>query len=190
MLASVLLAFGLITPAAAAEAPSVMPFKSASLAGLVDARGQPVRDADFAAKHRIVLFGFASCADVCPLTLLAIRDAMTQLGSAAERVVPVFVSVDPERDRGEAMEKYVRAFDARIRAMTGTEAALRKVAAGYGVFFEKRWVDVSSNSYVYDHTASALIVGPDGRLVASVSTTGPPAAVASRIVAALPADHD
>lgn len=182
---SVLLATGFFTPARGAAPPSAAPFKSASLEGLVDARGTAVHEADFAGKRRIVLFGFSSCADVCPLTLLAIREAMTQLGAAAKDVVPVFISVDPGRDRGDVLGKYVHAFDPRIRAMTGSVAVLHKVASGYGVFFEKRWIDVSNNSYVYDHTASALIVGADGKLAASVSTTGSPAEVAKRIAAAL-----
>ncbi|MGC4029150.1 MAG: SCO family protein [Steroidobacteraceae bacterium] len=180
---SVLLGLFIGTATVATSAPGS--FTSASLAGLVDASGRVVHEGDFSGKYRIVLFGFSSCADVCPLTLLAIKEAMFQLGPRAAQVVPVFISVDPERDRGAALEKYVRAFDPRIRGLTGTAPMLQKVAAGYGVFFEKRWVDVSNNAYVYDHTASVLVVDPDGKLLASVSTTGSPPEVARRIVAAL-----
>ncbi len=101
-------------------------------------------------------------------------------------VVPIFISVDPERDQGERLAKYVRAFDPRIQGLTGPTATLEKVAAGHGVFFEKRWVNVSSNVYVFDHTASVMLIGPDGRLVASISSVGTPAEVAQRIAAAFP----
>lgn len=161
-------------------------FSSASLAGLRDTAGRQMGDNPFPGKYRLILFGFTSCADVCPLTLLALKEAMQQLGPDAARVVPIFISVDTERDQGETLAKYVRAFDARIQGLTGPQPALRKVAAGHGVFFEKRWVDVSGNVYVFDHTASVLLVSPEGRLVASISSVGPPDEVAKRIVAAFP----
>lgn len=183
---SVLLGLAIGTPVMAASTAQGRSFSTASLTGLVDAGGRVVREDEFAGKYRIVLFGFSSCADVCPLTLLSIKEAMTQLGPRAERVVPIFISVDPDRDKGGVLAKYARAFDPRIRALTGAEPVLQKVAAGHGVFFEKRWTDVSNNAYVYDHTASVLVIGPDGKLIASVSTTGQPREVARRIVAALP----
>lgn len=161
-------------------------FSSASLAGLVDAQGHAVGADPYKGKYRLILFGFTSCADVCPLTLLALRESMRLLGDDAERVVPIFISVDPDRDGGETLAKYVRAFDARIQGLTGPQAVLEKVAAGHGVFFEKRWVNVSNNVYVFDHTASVLLIAPDGKLINTVSSAGAPAEVAQRIVAAFP----
>jgi protein SCO1/2 len=172
-------------PAARAAAPAPA-FTSASLAGLVDGQGRTLPANPWPGRYQLVLFGFASCADVCPLTLLALRESLKLLGQDAARVVPVFISVDPERDRGEALARYVRAFDARIQGLTGPQAVVQRVAGAHGVFFEKRWVDVSNNAYVFDHTASVLVIGPDGKLVATVSSAGPPAEVAKRVVAAIP----
>lgn len=170
---------GLVAPLAGAAAPPN--FTNASLAGLVDTSGRTLPADPYPGRYRLVLFGFASCADVCPLTLLALRESMKKLGGDARRVVPIFISVDPERDRAEDLRKYVRAFDERIQGLTGTPEVLRRVAAAHGVFFEKRWVDVSANAYVFDHTASVLLIGPDGRLLATVSSAGPPADVATRV---------
>lgn len=167
--------------AAMAAAPS---FSSSSLAGLTDTQGRKLPADPYPGKYRIVLFGFTSCADVCPLTLLALKEAMEQLGGNAAQVVPVFISVDPERDQSENLARYVRAFDSRIQGLTGPRPVLEKVAAAHGIFFEKRWVDVSNNVYVFDHTASVLLIGPDGRLIATVSSAGPTTDVASRITAA------
>jgi len=184
LLPSLLLALGIgWHPESHGAAPS---FTSASLAGLVDTTGRTLEADPYKGKYHLILFGFTSCADVCPLTLLALKESMNLLGSNAARVVPIFISVDPDRDKGERLAKYTRAFDTRIQGLTGPPAALEKVAAGHGVFFEKRWVNVSNNVYVYDHTASVLLVSPDGTLIASVSSVGTPAEVAQRIVSAFP----
>jgi protein SCO1/2 len=184
LLPSLLLALGIGWHlSCSGAAPS---FTSASLAGLVDTTGRTLEADPYKGKYRLVLFGFTSCADVCPLTLLALRESLRLLGNDAAQVVPIFISVDPERDHGEPLAKYVRAFDARIQGLTGPPATLARVAAGHGIFFEKRWVNVSNNVYVYDHTASVLLIGPDGKLVATVSSVGTPAEVAQRIAAAFP----
>lgn len=166
-----------------AAAPA--PFSSASLAGLVDAQGRTLPANPWPGRYQLVLFGFASCADVCPLTLLALRESMRLLGPDAARAVPVFISVDPERDRGDALARYVRAFDERIQGLTGPQPVLQRIAMDHGVFYEKRWVDVSNNAYVFDHTASVLVISPEGKLVATVSSALPPAEVAKRVVAAI-----
>lgn len=156
------------------------------MAGLVDTEGRAVVDSNFRGRYRLVLFGFTSCADICPLTLLAVKQSLALMGKSAAQVVPLFISVDPDRDRGDNLARYLHAFDDRILGLTGPQAALNKVAAGHGIFFEKRWVDVSNNVYVFDHTASILLISPEGKLLASISTVGTPDDVARRIVAALP----
>lgn len=181
ILSVLLLCIAVWTPVSRSATPE---FFSASLAGLVDTSGRPLGKEPYKGKYRLVLFGFTSCADVCPLTLLAMRQAMQLLGDDAAQVVPIFISVDPERDQGEKLAKYVRAFDSRIQGLTGPLPALEKVAAGHGVFFEKRWVNVSNNVYVYDHTASILLIDPSGNLLSTVSSAGPTDDVAHRILSA------
>lgn len=183
MLSSVLLLCSAAL-ATAADA-TVTKFTSASLAGLVGVDGKTFDEHTLQGKSRLVLFGFTSCADVCPLTLLAMRESLRALGADADGIAPLFISVDPDRDRGPVLQKYVSAFDARIIALTGPALALQKVASGHGIFFEKRWTDVSRNAYVYDHTASILLIGPDGNLRSMISSAGPPDEVVRRIVAAV-----
>lgn len=170
-------------PAFSGGAPQA--FTSASLAGMVDSKGRVLDANPYPGKYRLVLFGFTSCADVCPLTLLALKESVRRLGNDASQVVPIFISVDPERDQGQRLAKYVQAFDERIQGLTGPQPVLDRVAAGHGVFFEKRWVDVSNNVYVFDHTASVLLISPSGTLLATISSVGTPTDVAQRIVSAV-----
>ena len=94
-------------PGTSAEAS----FRDASLQALVDTQGKVLGVDPYPGKYHLVLFGFTSCADVCPLTLIAMKEAMRLLGDNAVRVVPIFISVDPERDQGENLARYVAAFE-------------------------------------------------------------------------------
>ena len=84
----------------------------ASFAGLRDTRGAALDEHALATRYRLVTFGFTTCPNVCPLTLMGIHQALDELGPDAARILPVFVSVDPQRDTPRALSVYVEAFDA------------------------------------------------------------------------------
>ncbi len=130
-------------------------------------------------------FGFTACPNVCPLTLMGVHQALEQLGPDAARIVPVFVSVDPERDTPGALSAYVNAFDARIVALTGTPHAVERVAQQYRIFFDKRTFDAKSRSYVVEHSAFVLLVDPQQRIRVAIPSTAPPAEIAARVVRAV-----
>src|SRR3954469_14579255 len=120
----------------------------------------------------VVTFGFASCPDVCPLTLSRMRAVYRLLGAEGERVVMAFVTVDPERDRPESLERYVTAFDARIQPVHLEHRALADVLTAYGVTAVKRMPDASryrnlpgaGTSYSIDHTAGLFVTDKRGQL--------------------------
>jgi cytochrome oxidase Cu insertion factor (SCO1/SenC/PrrC family) len=157
----------------------------ASFAGLRDTRGASVDERALATRYRLVTFGFTACPNVCPLTLMGVHQALEQLGPDAARIVPVFVSVDPERDTPQALLAYVNAFDARIVALTGSPQAVERVAQQYRIFFDKRTLDAKSRSYVVEHTAFVLLVDPQQRIRLAIPSTDPPAEIAARIVRAI-----
>ena len=65
---------------------------------LTDQTGKTVTDKDFRGRYMLVFFGFTHCPDVCPAELQVMADALGQLGPKASEIVPVFISLDPERD--------------------------------------------------------------------------------------------
>src|SRR5271157_184254 len=84
----------------AREAGVVLP-AGLSLGGpfqLTDQTGKRVSDADFRGRWMLLYFGYTTCPDVCPTELQTMTGALDTLGAKAERVVPVFVTVDPDRD--------------------------------------------------------------------------------------------
>ena len=107
---------------------------------LMDQDGATRTDADFRGAYMLMYFGFTYCPDTCPTALMKITHTLEELAalapSKAERVVPVFISVDPERDTPEALRSYAENFHPRLVALTGLEGArdlldrLRLVAGG------------------------------------------------------------
>jgi protein SCO1/2 len=157
----------------------------ASFAGLRDTSGAVVDERALTTRYRLVTFGFTACPNVCPLTLMGVHQALEQLGPDAARILPVFVSVDPERDTPRALLAYVNAFDARIVALTGSPQAVERVAQQYRIFFDKRTLDAKSRAYLVEHSAFVLLVDPQQRIRVAIPSTDPPAEIAARIVRAI-----
>lgn len=157
----------------------------ASFAGLRDTSGAVIDERALTTRYRLVTFGFTACPNVCPLTLMGVHQALEQLGPDAARILPVFVSVDPERDTPRALLAYVNAFDTRIVALTGSPQAVERVAQQYRIFFDKRTLDARSRAYLVEHSAFVLLVDPQQRIRVAIPSTDPPAQIAARIVRAI-----
>lgn len=129
---------------------------------LRDHNGQARSIADFAGKVVVIFFGYTNCPDVCPTSLMMLKEALGSLGPDASRVQVLFVSVDPARDTPQQLATYMKAFDPTFLALTGSEAEIAAVAKAFKVFYEKKG-DIAGGKYTIDHTAGCYIFGPDGR---------------------------
>ncbi|WP_293548992.1 SCO family protein [Parvibaculum sp.] len=152
---------------------------------LTDQSGKTVTDADFKGKYMLVYFGFTFCPDVCPTELQVMAGAMEKLGDKAEKVQPVFVTVDPERDTPEALAKYVKQFDPRLIGLTGTPAQIAQVAKEYRVFYEKVKDDDGSGDYTMDHSSVVYLMGPDGGFLSFFPPATSPDQMAEKIASFL-----
>ncbi len=128
---------------------------------LLDHEGGTVRDRDFHGRFRLMAFGYTSCPDICPTTLSDLAEIMDDLGHLARYVVPLFVTIDPQRDTQAVLADYVAHFDPRIVAITGAEAQLESVRQAYGVVTVPGPVS-EDGSYFIAHSASRYLVGPGG----------------------------
>jgi protein SCO1/2 len=135
---------------------------------LVDGNGKTVTDRDFRGKYMLVYFGYTFCPDVCPTTLNAVADAMDKLGPKADRVQPVFITVDPKRDTPEVVKQYAAAFGPRIRGLTGTPEQIERVAKEYRVYYREHRTGDGPNDYTMDHSSILYLMGPDGGFIAPV----------------------
>ena len=140
---------------------------------LTDQHGERRTEKDFEGQFKLIYFGFTHCPDVCPTELQAMTAALESLGSAAERVTPIFITIDPERDTVEQMRAYAAHFHPRLVALTGTEAEIAAVAKAYRIYYA-RVEDESASDYMMDHSSIIYLMGPDGRFLTHFGGGTPP----------------
>lgn len=130
------------------------------------AAGEALTPQDLTGRWSLLFFGFTNCPDICPDTLAVLDAAIEDLDTmgANNRPQVVFVSVDPQRDDAEALAEYVRWFDEDFVGATGDEAALKSLTEQLGIYFSLDDPDPQTGFYTVDHSASILIVDPQGRL--------------------------
>lgn len=149
---------------------------------LVDHNGKTVKAADFKGRYKLMFFGYTFCPDVCPTALQTVSEALDILEKDAERVVPIFISVDPERDTVEVLKDYVSNFHPKIIGLTGTPEQIASVSKRYKVMFSKVTDEKSDpESYLMNHTAAIFLMGPDGAFLTLFGHQNSPADIAKII---------
>lgn len=151
---------------------------------LTDPDGKPVRDSDFAGKYRIVYFGYTWCPDICPNDMLKIGQAMKTLDkqapAKARAIVPIFITVDPERDTPKVVGAFVRNFDDRIIGLTGSPAAIAAVEKQYAVYAKKEPAG-PNGAYLVGHSQIAYLMDKDGKPITSLPIEKDAAAVVAQL---------
>ena len=135
---------------------------------LQDGNGKPVTDRDFRGKYMLVYFGYTFCPDVCPTTLSAMADAMDKLGTAANRVQPLFITVDPKRDTPSVVKQYAAAFGPRVQGLTGSAEEIARVTKEYRVYYAEHRTGPGPNDYSMDHSSVLYLMSPNGAFLAPV----------------------
>ena len=108
-----------------------------------------------------MVFGFTHCPDVCPTALSYVANTLQALGSQADAVRPVFLTVDPERDTTAVMAEYTDLFDPRILGVTGAPDDVAAALKSLRVYSRK--VPQDDGNYTMDHTATMLLLDAQGR---------------------------
>ncbi len=145
----------------------VPPTKISGAFNMVDKNGKRVTPDDFPGQHLLVYFGYSYCPDVCPTDLAILGQAMDLLEetdtSAAKKVQPIFITVDPERDTPDTVGVFAETFHPRMVGLTGSGDDLANAARAYRVYYDRR--DMEDGDYLMDHSAFTYLVGPEGYVV-------------------------
>ncbi len=140
------------------------PYPSASPIQLTQSDGKDFHLADQKGKIVLLFFGYTACPDVCPTTMAELKLVTDDLGSAADSVKVVFITVDPERDTPEKVQAYVNHFNSNFIGLSGSIDNLEKVWSDYGVFRQIVPAANSESSYSVDHTVRITLIDIDGNL--------------------------
>lgn len=119
---------------------------------LIDQFGNEFRLSDYRDKIVLVFFGFTHCPDICPTALGDLKRVMEKLGNDATKVQVVLVSVDPERDTPDLMQRYLAGFNPTFLGLNGDRTVLEQVYKNYGVTVIKRELPNSGLGYTIDHS--------------------------------------
>lgn len=138
---------------------------------LTSHKGERIDNARLAGRPYLVFFGFTNCPDVCPTTLYELTDLMTELGPAADRFAPLFITVDPERDTQAILAQYMTGFDRRIIALRGKSEETAAAVKAFRAYYKK--VPGENGAYSMDHTASVLLIDKNGRFSGTLDMDEP-----------------
>lgn len=135
------------------------------LKGFRDHQGSPRTLADFRGKAVVLFFGYTSCPDACPTTLVRLAEAMAKLGDAAGRVQVLMLTVDPQRDTPERLAAYMTGFNPSFVGLYGDLAATEAAVKEFKAFFS-RGKDVHNHgkSDTIDHSVGAYVLDPAGKI--------------------------
>ncbi|KAL6758086.1 thioredoxin-like protein [Haematococcus lacustris] len=132
---------------------------------LLDYDGKPFTDKDLRGEFALLYFGFTHCPDICPDELEKIAEALDMVeGQVGVKVVPVFISVDPERDTPARIKAYVKEFHPRMLGLTGDLEAVKRTSKAYRVYYSKTG-EAGAKDYLVDHSIIHYLIDPHGEFV-------------------------
>lgn len=166
------------------QAPTQPALKDAPLAGasiggpftLTDQDGKKRSDNEFKGKFRIVYFGYTMCPDICTPDMQQLMAGLTQFEKAhphlADKVQPIFITVDPVRDTPAVLKQFVSAFHPRLIGLTGSEAEIAAAAKAFAVYYQKT-EGSAPDLYLMSHSQTPYLMDPDGKPLAILPADTP-----------------
>lgn len=147
---------------------------------LTDHTGASVTEQVLAGKYVLMYFGFTFCPAICPTELQKMNRAMEDAGPLADKIQPVFITIDPTRDTQSVMAAYVPQFHPRLLGLTGTQDQIDAVLKSYRVYARKV-EDPGMTEYTMDHSSYIYLIGPDGALLGAYGISTPPSHITADI---------
>jgi protein SCO1/2 len=148
---------------------------------LVDQNGVEVNEENFKDIYTLVFFGFTNCPDVCPTGLSQINLALKALGEHEEEILPVFITVDPERDTPQVLKTYLQNFGDDFVGLTGSKEQTKAVQDEYKVYSQKMEMKDAPDGYLMDHSAYIYFMGKKGEYIMHFTNKDTPENIAKKM---------
>ncbi|KAL5703958.1 hypothetical protein ACHQM5_022446 [Ranunculus cassubicifolius] len=131
---------------------------------LFDTEQRRVTERDLMGNWVLLYFGYTSSPDVGPEEVQKMAKVLKILDSKENvRIVPLFVTLDPQRDSPAQLRAYLKEFDPRIVGLTGPGNSVRQMAQEYRVFFKK--IEEDGNDYLIDSSHRMYLLEPNHEIV-------------------------
>ncbi len=145
---------------------------------LIDQNGARRNDEEFRGRYMLVFFGFTYCPDICPTTLAILSAALDDIGPLADDIVPILITVDPERDTPEILKPYLSVFGDEFVGLTGTKEEIDNAVAAYRAFYQIVEGE-GENDYLVDHSTIIYLMDDRGEFVTNYNLNMGPEAIAA-----------
>ncbi|KAL4368970.1 hypothetical protein GQ457_05G014460 [Hibiscus cannabinus] len=131
---------------------------------LVNTENRIINEQDFLGNWVLLYFGYTSSPDIGPDQVQVMAKAIDTLESKENlKVLPVFVTIDPQRDAPAQLRAYLKEFDQRIVGLTGPVSAVRQMAQEYRVYFKK--VEEEGDDYLVESSHNMYLIDPKMKVV-------------------------
>lgn len=134
---------------------------------LIDQNGQRFTSSHLEGKWVLLYFGFTHCPDVCPDELEKIVKAveLIEASKGADKIQPVFITVDPERDNVQAVREYIQEFSPKFIGLTGSVEQVNQATRAFRVYYSAGPRSNDDKDYIVDHTIITYLIDPEGNLM-------------------------
>jgi protein SCO1 len=132
---------------------------------LIDHHGHSVSDRNYRGRFMLLFFGFTHCREVCPRALQRLSHVVDHLGPLAERLQPLYITVDPERDTPDVMKAFLENNYPRFTGLTGSRQDIDRIKSIYRVFAKRVDDPENPSNYQVPHTALTYLIDPNGDYV-------------------------
>mgnify|MGYP003312907793 FL=1 len=123
---------------------------------------------DLIGKWTLMYFGFTRCPDECPTTMYQISKLLKVL---REKEFPldnkqwVLVSIDPERDSPNNIDKYAKGFDKDFIGVSNVRPMLLSLATQLSVNNVMPGENPNDHSHLDNHLNNIILLNPAGEFV-------------------------
>lgn len=131
---------------------------------LTDQTGAERTQMDPDGQHQLVFFGYANCQEICSAVFPTMGSIVEIITADGGVLVPVLITVDPERDTVETMDEALRVHHPSFIGLTGTPEELQVAYDAYSVEFEELFVDPFYGT-VFSHGSFIYLLDGEGEVL-------------------------
>ena len=117
-------------------------------------------------KKKLIYFGYTYCPDICPMDVLKISQVYDLNNDLKNELLPIFITVDPERDDQNTVRNFIENFNDAFIGLTGTTKEIDEVVKSFKIYVNYNKKNENDNTYLVDHSSLIFIIDENDNFLA------------------------